>query len=76
MRVGILTLQGIGEIDRPAAGVQITGVQLFDVLEMRLSRGFDVLRQHGDSVFLALTIPHNDLMRGKIQVFDAETQTL
>jgi hypothetical protein len=71
-----LTLQGIGESDRPAAGVQSTGVQLFDVLAMRLSRGFDVLRQHGDAVFLALTIPHNDVMRGKIQVCDTETQPL
>jgi len=33
---------------------------------MRLYKGFDVLRQHGDAVFLALTIPYNDLMIGKI----------
>ena len=74
MRVGIWTLQGIGKRGRPAASGQITGVPLFDVLTMRLCRGGDVLRQPGDAVLLALTIPHNDLMLGTSQVCDAETQ--
>jgi len=76
MGIGIFTLQSVGEIDDPMACLQITRVQVFDALEMLLSRSFDGLQQHGDAIFLALAIPHHDLIVGKVLVFDAQTQTL
>jgi transposase len=78
-------VQALRECTRVAAGreptpsaacFELLGVEVLDIQQMLLEGGFDVLRQHGDTVFLALAVAHNALMIGNIQVFHSQTQAL
>jgi hypothetical protein len=51
-------------------------MQQFDFGEMPLQRCCEGLRQHGDAVLGALSVAHGHLTIGKIDLLDAQADTL
>ena len=70
VRAGILSLQGIGQIDRAVASVEILLVEHPDALEMGLQGVDEDGRQDRDAVFLPLAVADSDLTIGEINVLN------
>jgi hypothetical protein len=74
--IGVFALQRIKQIHRAMPFVQVSLVQLLDALEMFLERRDEAIGQHRHAVLFALAVAHDDLMLGKIHVFDAQADAL
>src|SRR5262249_14650912 len=73
--LGILAMQGCGQINCAAAANKILSMQLFDSSKMCLNRTYQPLGKNGDSFAQAFSFSNHDLPVAKIDVLDSQTKT-
>ena len=67
--VRVLAFEGVREIDRTIAVVQVVLVKHSDALQMFLEGGAKALREHRHAVYLSFTVAHGDASTGSAQVW-------
>jgi hypothetical protein len=68
--VGILAVQGVGQVDGAVAFGQVLLVRPFDEAQMVLEGDDEGFGQHGHPVFFSLAVADEDDALGKVQVLD------
>src|SRR6266498_4650032 len=75
-RIRVFAGERIWKLHSAIAGRQIRSVQLLDVDKLFLQHRNDGLRQHREAIFRAFAMTDRDLATLKIEIFEAQAQTL
>ncbi len=74
--VFIFAFQGIGQVYRAIAVLQVLLVQDFNGFDLQLQGSFDGEGQDSDTVFMSLGIVDGDLVVVKIDIFNAQVKDI
>lgn len=69
-RIHVFPPQGPGQRHLPPTGGQILTVQSLDMMQMDQERFYQLLRQHGQPILVALASSDHDLVSGEIQILN------
>src|SRR6185312_3846764 len=76
VRARIFSRQGVGKTHPAIPRPKILFVKSLDSLQVLLQLCFQRSRQHRHPIFLSLTVPHGDLVVGKVDVLHPQAQAL
>ena len=66
--------QGMGQVNTAIPGLEVFLVEQFDPLQMGLQGSSDLLREYGAPVFVPFALVDDELILGKINIFDPQAE--
>ena len=64
----------MGQIDTAIPRLEVFLVEQFDSLQMSLQGSSDLLREHGAPIFVPFALVDDELVLGKINIFDSQAE--